>query len=82
MLYNNHEYPGFETSEDACNVEVLSRVGLIRYVAFFVIDLATRKVESAGVAPETDGLRMQQVARELIGDFGSSLRGTRVSLGP
>ncbi len=55
---------------------------LIRYVAFFVIDLATRKVASAGIAPVPDGLRMQQVARKLIGDFGSSLRGTRVPLGP
>jgi putative transposase len=41
---------------DFFTVEVLSCVGLIRYVVFFVIDLPMRKVEIAGIAPIPDGL--------------------------
>ncbi len=48
---------------DFFTVEVLSGVGLIRYVVFFVIDLPTRKVEIAGIAPIPDGLWMEPVAR-------------------
>ncbi len=62
---------------DFFTVEVLSRVGLIRYIVFFVIDLSTRKVEIAGIAPIPDGLWMQQVARTLIDDFSGFLRGKR-----
>ena len=46
-------------------------MGLIRYIVFFVIDLSTRKVEIAGIAPIPDGLWMQQVARTLIDDSSS-----------
>ena len=46
---------------DFFTVEVLSRVGLIRYVVFFVIDLPTRRVEIAGIAPIPAGLWMEQV---------------------
>jgi len=62
---------------DFFTVEVLSRVGLIRYVVFFVIDLPTRKVEIAGIAPIPDGLWMEQVARNLSDDFSGFLRGKR-----
>ncbi len=62
---------------DFFTVEVLSRVGLIRYVVFFVIDLPTRKVEIAGIAPIPDGLWMEQVARNLIDDFSGFLREKR-----
>jgi transposase InsO family protein len=44
---------------------------------FFVIDLPTRKVEIAGIAPIPDGLWMQQVARNLIDGFSGFLRGKR-----
>ncbi len=44
---------------DFFTVETLSGVGLIRYVVFFVIDLPTRKVEIAGIAPIPDGLWME-----------------------
>ncbi len=44
---------------------------------FFVIDLSTRTVEIAGIAPIPDGLWMQQVARTLIDDFSGFLRGKR-----
>jgi transposase InsO family protein len=59
---------------DFFTVEVLSCVGLIRYVVFSVIDLPTRKVEIAGIAPIPDGLWMEQAARNLIDDFSGFLR--------
>ncbi len=62
---------------DFFTVEVLSRVGLMRYVVFFVMDLPTRKVEIAGIAPIPDGLWMEQVARNLIDDFSGFLRRKR-----
>ena len=62
---------------DFFTVEVWSSVGLIRYLVFFVIDLPTRKVEIAGIAPIPDGLWMEQVARNLIDDFTGFLRGKR-----
>jgi putative transposase len=50
---------------DFCTVEVLSWAGLVRYHVFFVIDLASRRVEIAGIARCPDGLWMEQVARNL-----------------
>jgi putative transposase len=44
-------------------VEVLSVLGLVRYHVLFVIDLATRKVEIAGISRSLDGLWMDQMAR-------------------
>ncbi len=62
---------------DFFTVEVWSSVGLIRYLVFFVIDLPTRKVEIAGIAPIPDGLWMEQVARNLIDGFSGFLREKR-----
>ncbi len=62
---------------DFFTVEVLTSVGLIRYAVFFVIDLATRKVEIVGLAPVPDGIWMEQAARNLIDDFDGFLRGKR-----
>ena len=62
---------------DFFTVEVWSSAGLIRYLVFFMIDLPTRKVEIAGIAPIPDGLWMQQVARNLIDGFSGFLRGKR-----
>ena len=62
---------------DFFTVEVWTRVGLIRYLVFFVIDLPTRRVEIAGIAPVPTGLWMQQVARNLIDDDSGFLRGKR-----
>ena len=62
---------------DFFTVELLSRLGHMRYVVFFVMDLPTRKVEVAGVAPIPDGLWMEQVARNLIDDFSGFLRRKR-----
>ena len=62
---------------DFFTVEVWTRVGLVRYLVFFVIDLSTRRVEIAGIAPVPNGLWMRQVARNLIDDLCRFLRGKR-----
>ncbi len=36
---------------DFFTVEVWTAVGLVRYLVFFVLDLGTRRVEIAGIAP-------------------------------
>ncbi len=59
---------------DFFTVEVWSGVGLIRYAVFFVIDLPTRRVEIAGIAPVPDGLWMEQVARNLKGTDARALQ--------
>ena len=46
-----------------------------RRLVFFVIDLSTRRVEIAGIAPVPIGLWMSQVARNLIDEFSGFLRG-------
>ncbi len=60
---------------DFFTVEVWTGVGLVRYLVFFVIDLSTRRVEIAGIAPVPNGLWMRQVARNLIDDFSGFLKG-------
>ncbi len=50
---------------DFFTVEVWTPFGLVRYAVFFVIDLSTRRVEIAGVAPDPYGSWMVQVARNL-----------------
>ena len=62
---------------DFFTVEVWTRVGLIRYLVFFVIDLSSRRVEIAGIVPAPNGLWMRQVARNLIDDLSGFLRGKR-----
>jgi transposase InsO family protein len=62
---------------DFFTIEVWTRVGLIRYLVFFVIDLSTRRVEIAGSAPVPNGLWMHQVGRNLIDDVSGFLRGKR-----
>ena len=62
---------------DFFTVEVWTRVGLIRYLVFFVIDFSTRRVEIAGIVPVPNGLWMRQVARNLLDDFSGFLRRKR-----
>ena len=50
---------------DFFTVEVWTRRGLQRFLVLFFIDLSTRKVEIAGIAPVVNGLWMTQVAREI-----------------
>ncbi len=54
-------------------LEVWTGAGLVRHLVFFVIDLSTRRVEIAGIAPVPNGLWMKQVARNLIDDFNGFL---------
>jgi transposase InsO family protein len=60
---------------DFFTVEVWTKIGLVRYLVFFVIDLPTRRVEIAGIAPVPNGLWMNQVARNLIDDVSGFVRG-------
>lgn len=60
---------------DFFTVEVWTRFGLVRYVVLFVIDLPTRKVEIAGVAPDPNGQWMQLIARNLTDAFDGFLTG-------
>ncbi len=63
---------------DFFTVEVWTRVGLMRYVVLFVMDLPTRRVEIAGIAPLPDGFWMEQIARNLVDGFTGFLRGKRL----
>jgi transposase InsO family protein len=65
---------------DFFTVEIWTKVGLVRYVVFFVIELSTRRVEIVGIAPIPDGLWMHQMARNLIDGFDGFLRGKRFLL--
>ena len=50
---------------DLFTVEVWTRRGLQRFMVLFFIELSTRKVAIAGIAPEANGLWMSQIARHL-----------------
>ena len=62
---------------DFFTVEVLSLLGLVRYHVLFVIDLATRKVEIAGMSRGPDGLWMDEMARNLLDAADGFLLGKR-----
>ncbi len=51
---------------DFFTVEVLTIHGLVRYHVFFVIDLASRKVEIGGIVQQPTGAWMLQAARNLL----------------
>lgn len=51
---------------DFFTVEVWTRRGLQRYMVLFFIELATRRIEIAGVAASPNGLWISQIARNLI----------------
>jgi putative transposase len=50
---------------------------LVRYHAFFLIDLASRRVEIGGISRCPDGLWMEQVARNLLDAVDGFLVGKR-----
>ena len=58
-------------------MEVWTRRGLQRFVVLFFIDLATRKVEVAGIAQLANGLWMSQIARNLTDSEDGILIGKR-----
>ena len=68
---------GAIAATDFFSVEVLTRVGLVRYFVLFVIDLQTRRVEIAGIAQRPDGEWMKQIARNLTDANSGFLNGTR-----
>jgi hypothetical protein len=49
----------------ALTVEVWTAGGLTRFAVLFVIDLATRRVEIAGILPEPDSAWVLQCGRQL-----------------
>ena len=62
---------------DFFTVAVWTPFGLVRHVVFFVIELSTRRVEIAGIAPDPNGSWMAQVARNLTDCFDGFLFGKR-----
>jgi putative transposase len=56
---------GAIAATDFFSVEVLTRTGLVRYFVLFIIDLQTRRIEIAGIAPQPNGEWMKQIARNL-----------------
>ena len=65
------------TAADFFTVEVLSWAGLVRYHVFFVIDLASRRVEIVGISRCPDRLWMEQMARNLLDAGDGFLLGKR-----
>jgi len=62
---------------DFFTVEVATWRGLVTYYVLFVMDLATRQVQVAGVTPHPTGDFMRQCARQLTDPFDGFLRGKR-----
>jgi transposase InsO family protein len=62
---------------DFFTVEVWTPFGLVRHMVFFVIELSTRRVEIAGIAPDPNGSWMNQVARNLTDCADGFLVGKR-----
>src|SRR5262249_26574960 len=62
---------------DFFTVEVWTRVGPVRYLIFFVLNLATRRVHVAGVTSKPHSMWMNQVARSLTDVQDGFLRGKR-----
>ena len=56
---------GAIAAADFFTVEIWTRTGLRRYFVFFVMDLATRNVEVAGITAAPSGVWMTQIARNL-----------------
>jgi transposase InsO family protein len=62
---------------DFFTVEVWTPFGLVRYAVFFVMELSTRRVDIAGIAPDPCGSWMVQVARNLTDCCAGFLDGKR-----
>ena len=62
---------------DFFTVEVWTKRRLQRIMVLFFIDLATRKVEIAGVAAMADGLWMSQIGRNVTAAMEGVLRSKR-----
>jgi len=62
---------------DFFSVEVWTAPGLVRYHVLFVIRLASREVQIAGIIPEPHGRWMKQAARNLTDGLDGFLNGCR-----
>jgi putative transposase len=62
---------------DFFTVEVWTRRGLQRFMVLFFIELATRRVEIAGIASTANGLWMSQISRNLTDSVDGILNGKR-----
>ena len=62
---------------DFFTVEVLTLAGLKRDLAFFVIELQTRRVHIAGIHPQPGGVWVEQMARNLTDPADGFLRAAR-----
>jgi len=62
---------------DFFTVEVATWYGLVTYYVLVVMDLATRRVQIAGITPHPTAAFMQQCARQLTDPFEGFLSGKR-----
>jgi putative transposase len=62
---------------DFFTMEAWTRHGLQRFMVLFFIELRTRKVEIAGIAPIANGLWMNQIGRNLTDAMDGILTGKR-----
>jgi transposase InsO family protein len=65
---------------DFFTVEVATWHGLVTYYVLFVMELATRRVQIAGITPHPTAAFMQQCARQLTDPFDGFLLGKRYLL--
>ncbi|MFN0058349.1 MAG: integrase core domain-containing protein [Planctomycetota bacterium] len=65
------------SASDFFTVEVWTKRGLVTYYVFFVIRLATRRVEIAGITQSPNSAFMAQVARNLTDPIDGFLRDQR-----
>ena len=71
---------GCLAATDFFTTEVWTKNGLVTYFVLFVIDLASRRVEIAGITASPDSPWMCQVARNLVDGEDGFLRGKRYLL--
>src|SRR5215468_8474432 len=62
---------------DFFTIEAWTRRGLQRFVVLFLIELSTRKVGIAGIAPIANGLWMSQIGRNLTDAVDGILKDKR-----
>ena len=62
---------------DFCSVEILTQKGLVRCMILFFIDIASRRVEIAGIKANPDGAWMKQIARNITDYDNGFLKNTK-----
>lgn len=63
---------------DFFNIEVWTCTGLQRFIVLFFMERSTRRVELGGIAISANGLRMNQIARNLTDAVMVSSRGNAI----